>query len=432
MTQTTDSRLTLRIDAKNDIFRPYEHQQAAWNSMSRTFDDDKKSSGIVVVPTGGGKTVIAARWLLEHHIRQGGRILWLAHRLTLLKQAQNAFIGHAHIAIPKKELKIIRISGEDCRWSDVSGDDDLFLSTIQSAAREENEGFVEQAIIQSHQGIYVVVDEAHHAAAPQYQRLLTKLKNRGAKLIGLTATPVRMNDDDSKRLWNLFDANLVFEIRQRELIEKGILSAPHFETVKTQITQEQEFTDSDYDYLRRWGDLGPRVLERLAKNASRNNLIVEHYQKNSEKYGKMILFAIDTLHAKTLVHEFEKAGISSDYVDYMRTDNEAVLNKFRSIGKPDVVTNVEILTEGFDAPKTKSIFLCRPTRSESLLAQMVGRALRGPHAGGTERKHIWLLLSTRGRNTILLILNISLWLVRLDHRSRKNLLPNRHYRFLQN
>lgn len=390
-----DPQITIKIEAKEDNLKPYEHQKAAWNALSRCFIDEGHSAGIVVVPTGGGKTIIATRWLLENHLRQGGRVLWFAHRLPLLRQAQSAFALSASIAFPKPYLKLIRISGDDCSWSEVHQEDDVVFTTIHSAAREDNEGFIEQFVKQSEAGIFVVVDEAHHASAPQYFRLLTKLKQQtGMRLLGLTATPIRMNDMDSRRLWHIFDTRLIYEIRNKELIEKGILSVPHPETVQTKITQEKEFTEQDMTFLQRWGDLGPKVLERLAKNTTRNKLIVDHYRKNVDRYGKTILFAIDTLHAQTLALEFNKAGIAADYVDYQRTDNGIVLDAFRSEAAPAVIANVEILTEGFDAPKTRTVFLCRPTRSEALLAQMVGRALRGPKAGGTEDAYLVTFVDT--------------------------------------
>ena len=81
----------LTVPAKPDLFKPYPHQQAAWNVMTTHFFDKKNQAGVVVVPTGGGKTVIASRWLLQNHIRKGGRVLWLTHRRSLLMQAFNTF-----------------------------------------------------------------------------------------------------------------------------------------------------------------------------------------------------------------------------------------------------------------------------------------------------------------------------------------------------
>lgn len=374
-------------------FKPYDHQVAAWDKIERYFRGDKKLAGILVVPTGGGKTAIAARWLLQNHISKGGRVLWFAHRRSLLRQAFNTFAEAAYLADPKTQLKLVTISSEDCKWSAVAKEHDVVFSSVQSAVRENNFGFLDLMAQQSPAGLIVVIDEAHHAAAPGYLRVLQELKKHSAPLLGLTATPVRMDEDDEKRLWNLF-GGVVYEIDKKTLFNAEILAIPHLETVHTKIEFEREFTDADRSYLARYGELGPRVLERVAKHAGRNRLIVQHYLANSEKYGQTIVFAADTLHAQTLAGEFKHQGVDADYVDYSRKDSMTVMNAFRDTAKPIVLANVEMLTEGFDAPKTRTVFIARPTRSEALLSQMIGRALRGPRAGGNKDAYLVTFLDT--------------------------------------
>jgi superfamily II DNA or RNA helicase len=374
-------------------FKPYDHQRAAWDKLEKYFHDDKKMAGVLVVPTGGGKTAIAARWLLPNHIAKGGRVLWFAHRRSLLRQAFNTFAEAAHLAAPKTQLKMVTISSVDCKWSAVAKEHDVVFSSVQSAVREGNFGFLDLMAQQSPGGLMVVIDEAHHASAPGYLRVLGELQKHRAPLLGLTATPVRMDEDDEKRLWNLF-GGIVYEIDKKSLFNNDILAMPHLETVKTKIEFEREFTDADRAYLARFGELGPAVLERVAKHAGRNRLIVEHYVANRDKYGQTIVFAADTLHAQTLAAEFKHQGVDADYVDYSRKDSQTVMNSFRDNAKPIVLANVEMLTEGFDAPKTRTVFIVRPTRSEALLSQMIGRALRGVRAGGNKDAYLVTFLDT--------------------------------------
>jgi superfamily II DNA or RNA helicase len=387
---------TVKVEPADSHFKPYDHQLAAWDKLGRYFHEDKKKAGILVVPTGGGKTAIAARWLLKNHIAKGGRVLWFAHRRSLLRQAFRTFADAASLAAPKTQLKLITISSEDCKWSSVSREHDVVFSSVQSAVHEGNFGFLDLMAQQSPAGLMVVIDEAHHASAPGYQRVLLELQKRDAPLLGLTATPVRMVDEDQKRLWNLF-GGIIYEIDKKTLFNKGILATPHLETINTKIEFEREFGDNDYKHLARFGELGPAVLQRIAKHSGRNKLIVEHYIANRERYGKTIVFATDTLHAQTLASEFqhqlgEKA--EADFVDYSRKDSQAVMNAFRDEATPIVLANVEMLTEGFDAPKTRTVFIARPTRSEALLSQMIGRALRGPLAGGNADAHLVTFLDT--------------------------------------
>jgi superfamily II DNA or RNA helicase len=385
---------TVKVETPGPKFTPYDHQLAAWDKLGKYYHDDKNKAGILVVPTGGGKTAIAARWLLQNHIAKGGRVLWFAHRRSLLRQAFNTFAEAAHLAVPKKQLKLVTISSEDCKWSSVAREHDVVFSSVQSAVREGNFGFLDLMAKQSPAGLIVVIDEAHHASAPGYLRVLNALQQVDAPLLGLTATPVRMDESDQKRLWNLF-RGIIYEIDKKTLFNKGILATPRLETVNTKIEFEREFTQEDYAHLTRFGELGPAVLGRLAKHAGRNRLIVEHYVAKREIYGQTIVFAADTLHAQTLAAEFNKhePGLA-DYVDYSRKDSHSVMSAFRDRGKPQVLVNVEMLTEGFDAPKTRTVFIVRPTRSEALLAQMIGRALRGPLAGGNEEAHLVTFLDT--------------------------------------
>lgn len=215
-----------------------------------------------------------------------------------------------------------------------------------------------------------------------------------AKVIGLTATPKRMLPTDNNRLWDIFDRTMVYEISKRELIHEEILAQPHVETVQTRINMERDFTPADYAYLEQYGELAPKVLDELAKHAARNKLIVDHDRKDSAKYAKTIVFAATSPHAKTLAEEFQKAGIKADYVDYTRGDSTDVMDMFRDNPDPVVLANVEMCTEGFDAPRTKTVFIARPTRSKSLLTQMVGRALRGPKAGGNAEAYLVTFVDT--------------------------------------
>jgi len=376
-----------------DPFRPYEHQQAAWDAMDRHYTEGGKQAGVLVVPTGGGKTAIAARWLLERHVRRGARVLWLTHRRGLLVQAFDAFRRAAHLATPRERLRLVAVSGKDRPWSGVSPDHDVVFSTIQSAAPEARQSFLELMAHQSPKGLFVVVDEAHHAAATSYQRVLGLLQNFTCPVLGLTATPVRMDPGDDRRLWKVF-REIVFQIPKRVLIESGILSSPAIETVQTNVEFEREFTAADYEHLSRYGELAPQVLGRIANHSGRNHLIAEHYARHAERYGKTIVFAVDTLHARTLVHEFRERKVDADYVDYTRPDSAAVMDAFRDGPVPRVLVNVEMLTEGYDAPRTQTVFLARPTKSEALLSQMVGRALRGPRAGGTANAYLVTFVDT--------------------------------------
>ncbi len=144
--------------------------------------------------------------------------------------------------------------------------------------------------------------------------------------------------------------------------------------------------------------LPDEIATKLAKSTARNRLIVDTYCNNKSEYGQTIVFAVNIDHAIQLNEIFDKAGISSRYivssikdaitgVTLSPKENEDNIEAFRK-GKIDVLINVNILTEGIDLPKTKTVFLTRPTVSTILMTQMVGRALRGVKAGGTAEAYI--------------------------------------------
>ena len=107
--------LSLKLRNATTGVNPRDHQLAAWDRMTAHYLQEGKQAGIVVVPTGGGKTVLAAHWLLEHHIRNGGRVLWLAHRRSLLRQAMSTFHNLGNVAYPKPALHLATVSSTDAK-----------------------------------------------------------------------------------------------------------------------------------------------------------------------------------------------------------------------------------------------------------------------------------------------------------------------------
>ena len=157
---------------------------------------------------------------------------------------------------------------------------------------------------QSPKGLFVVVDEAHHGArratagcSACYSWQAVSYLDCPQRRFGWSRTMQRL-------LWTTFE-EIIYQISKKRLIEIGVLSSPTIETVETNVEFERDFTKADYDHIRglvNW----PKVLESDRKHGGRNHLIAEHYAKNSAKFGKTIVFAVDILHARTLAHEFEK------------------------------------------------------------------------------------------------------------------------------
>jgi superfamily II DNA or RNA helicase len=221
----SNTRLELR-DAPSGL-DPYPHQLTTWDKMTRLYLEQGRPAGLVVLPTGGGKTVVAAHWLLRNVIAKGGRVLWLAHRQSLLRQAFKTFRRLGNLAYPeRKTLDLIAVSSEFHKWSAVSPDHHVIFASIQSSVMASNRGFVTELLADASAGAFVVVDEAHHAVAPQTLKLLEEIKAAGVRLLGLTATPIRTDEADQKRLGNLFDGTVIHQVSRTELSNLGILAVP--------------------------------------------------------------------------------------------------------------------------------------------------------------------------------------------------------------
>lgn len=373
-----------------DSRRAYPYQEKAWDALTEHLAEAQSSGvfeGLLVMPTGSGKTFTAAHWLTEQVLNRGQRILWLAHRYELLEQAAQAFHRCASLAHRCNQLKVRIVSGAHCSTSSIGPDDDILLCSVASLSRRLD---IASEIL-ADQRRFLVVDEAHHAASPSYRRIIELTKQQPTRrLLGLTATPTRTLASEQPILGRLFGNRKIFELSTRELIEQRFLARPIPVHVRTRTQVEQAATQEDFRHLERFTELSEAWLDRIAHINGRNEEITRHYLEHRAKYGKTLVFAINIAHAVLLCERLREAGVEVDYVASHRPSGEAIdqreiVERFRRPNSGlNILVNVMILTEGVDIPGVQTVFMTRPTRSEILIRQMVGRALRGPAAGGTE------------------------------------------------
>ena len=237
--------------------------------------------------------------------------------------------------------------------------------------------------------------EAHHTLAPSYRRIIKviRAKRPDAKLLGLTATPVRLTDKATGMLMKIFDNQIVYSVTMSELIANGTLSTPKYIPIETNIDIESIIELDERKYIQKWGEFPESLVSKVAKTNERNDIIVEEYVRNKEKYGKTIIYALNAIHCDTLNEAFKKRGIRSGYVYSLKgnAENQKMIERFRCNDREDgidVLININILTEGSDIPDIQTVFLTRPTTSDVLLMQMVGRGMRGIGCGGTATVNI--------------------------------------------
>lgn len=412
-----DSKLKMEIENAGETWISksksglslYPHQQKAIEKMDKKILNDDNYSGLLVLPTGGGKTLTATYWVMKSLLDKNKKIIWIAHRHELLNQAKKSFetVSYKDILKNTSSYNWRIISGYHDKPVNIQITDDIIIGSKTSLSRGIN--FLKEWVNHNKDNIFVVIDEAHHATAKEYRKLIDDIRksSKNLQILGLTATPFRTADNEQGLLKKVFTDDIVYKIDLRELINMGILSKPVFENISTDVDMIDLFENNNAnDSLDRISSsgffdietIGKDISEKIAKHAVRNNFIVNHYLNNKDKYGKTIVFALNIDMAIALNALFNEKGIASDFVvsgirnketniNISSKENIKKIKKFKD-GKIDVLINVNILTEGTDIPNVQSIFLTRPTKSKILMTQMIGRGLRGPEANGTEYAYI--------------------------------------------
>lgn len=318
------------------------YQRKAVSALSGMLD--KHGRVVAVSPTGSGKTVIGASLVMKRR----DRVLWLAHRVELLRQARRQLLK---AGVRERDVGIV--SGVD---RENEGARVLVASVDAMRARDEI-GDV---------GL-IVVDEAHRVAARGYQKVLAAVS--GAQVLGLTATPWRL---DGKGLGETFSAMHVCAY-QAQLIADGFLAPPVTYGVPLEKAREMVAgvgaTSGDYAV----GALGKAMM----RGTLMGDVVAECHRL--AKRESTIVFAATREHGQALTARFVAAGRRVEYLDgqTLPAERDAIIARLAS-GKTQIVVNVDVLTEGFDCPAVKCIAIARPTRSRTRWLQYCGRAAR-PH-----------------------------------------------------
>lgn len=379
----------------------YEHQIDAIQAMDRL---NKKESfrSLLVLPTGGGKTLTAVYWLLKNAVDKNKKVLWIAHRHLLLEQAAEAFELNAYSGqmINNTAFKYRVISGMHDKPVHIKKDDNIIIAGKDSIIRGLN--YLDEWL--EDEEVYLVIDEAHHAVAKSYKKIINYVFEhaQNAKMLGLTATPFRTSDKEKGALKSLFPDDIVYKTDLEALIKKEILAKPVCKEFDTEILMGEQLGLRALKSIENLDVIPQDIAESIAGNSKRNHFIVDKYFENYEEFGPTIVFALDKSHAIALNALFnekgKKYGIKSEYIissvkdmitgiTISNEENNQKIEMYRN-GEIQVLINVNILTEGTDLPKTHTVFLTRPTVSTVLMTQMVGRALRGERAGGTKEAYI--------------------------------------------
>lgn len=339
-------------------------------ALQRRLEQGRRA--LLCLPTGGGKTRTALHFLFARFLAQGKKVLWVTHRLDLLDQVHEEVRESAwQLALKRPLVSVSRVRG-----GDYAPRGDFILASAMTLAR--NEAVLARLNADPALGV-VVYDEAHRIVAPATWRAIDRLlRHHDRELLGLTATPYRTDPQETERLRKVLGPPAYFK-SFGDLLRTGFLARPVFLRQMMRSTESLRLDAADIAESRRAGELSPEVLSALARNPRRDEEIVAHWCAGQRRYGKTIAFACDIEHADQLTRAFKRHGVSADSLHSRRSPDErrSVLHRFRE-GRSQVLVNVGILTEGANVPDTRTVLLGRPTLSQSLYMQMIGRGARGP------------------------------------------------------
>jgi DNA repair protein RadD len=297
---------------------------------------------LYVLATGAGKTVVVAH-IIERAVAADQRVLVLTHRREILKQTSLKLSSGEHGLIQaglNLDLKPpVQIASIQTLWARCMRTNKIPLPPAD----------------------LIIIDEAHHVAAPTWRLIIEAYPN--ARRIGLTATPCR---SDGRGLGNYF-TKIIEGPQIPELIkEKYLVPTTYYAPVDPDLRGVQT-CQGDY------------VVSQLADCMNRADLvgdIVSNWHKIAE-WRKTLVFCVDVAHSVHVKNEFIKSGVCAEHIDGStpKSDRDNALARLAT-GKVELITNCMVLTEGFDLPSIGCIVLARPTKQLGLFRQMAGRGLR--------------------------------------------------------
>lgn len=346
------------------------------------------------MPTGSGKTTSAMRVILIDLLEQdSGLVIWLAHNEELCEQAMQEF-QRIWKSAGDRTINTYRFFGRhDVDLLQVKKGFVVASLLKMMGAAKKNVTFLSEI---GQKTKIVVIDEAHQATAPKFSVVIEELaRNNSSKLLGLSATPGRKSDSIDPaniQLARFFrNQKVVLDTGSENpigfLIRQKYLAVPKFNRIEY---ARSNLTEKDIEAIRNELDIPSYILKKISSNTLRNLEIVREIIRLANTHKKIIVFAAQVDHAKSISLVLSAKKYNSCYITNKTLPNTRadILSSYKNSNAQTILCNYGILTMGFDAPKTSAVVIARPTKSHVLYAQMVGRGIRGPRAGGNARCEI--------------------------------------------
>ncbi|KAJ7038251.1 P-loop containing nucleoside triphosphate hydrolase protein [Mycena alexandri] len=358
------------------VLRPYQEQCLL--ACTEALESGASRIG-VSLPTGSGKTTVFISLLSRINAPPSNlgasKSLIIVNSIELARQSAEQ-VGRL---FPNWTVEI-----EQGTKHKASGLADVTVATYQTLSQAGRVKKFDPASLKA-----IVIDEAHHAAAPSYRRLLANfdpdIKHPDADfkppvlphkipIVGFSATFSR---HDGLALGSVFD-RIVYHRDFLEMIKEQWLCDVRFTTVHASINLKNVTVNS------RTGDFNPTSLAQVVNTETVNNMVVKTWlDKAGSTRKSTLIFCVNVAHVEALTQTFRAFGIDARYLfsGTPMAERKALITSFKA-GQYPVLINCAILTEGADIPNIDCVVVARPTRSRNVFAQMIGRGMRlSPNTG---------------------------------------------------
>ena len=377
---------------------PFKSLKEYQSTVSFKAIDELKNSAarfVIQMPTGSGKTRVAME-VISQFVNESDKdvkVLWLAHQKELCSQAFQCFIEvWSHLKSKKLDLFRLWDDGDKTLLPNKLEHSSVIIGNFQKLYSELTKSPSKFESINNSLDL-IIIDEAHKAIAPTYKKVVDNLSSIKTKVIGLTATPGRSidNEESNKSLSDFFHNKIITipdkpqgvisYLRDVKVLSKAIYDRIHTEEKITLSKKQRE-------YMEQFLELPPQILKQLTNDKVRNFELLKKIdlQINNNPNSKILFFGLNISHSKFICAILNTLGIKASHVDGKTSLNRraSILESFKK-GELNVLCNERLMSTGFDAPKTDTIVIARPTFSIVLYSQIIGRGLRGPAIGGTEK-----------------------------------------------
>lgn len=378
------------IDDEQIIKNPLKPINPLWEYQSKIFykavEETEISSNrfIITMPTGAGKTktamAIVTQFLntgfMNKELRQ---VLWIANNEELCEQAIESFIEvWPHYG--KNAIKLYRFWGKST--SSKFEKNSIIISTYGKLKNISNKNLIEPDLI--------ICDEAHNVIAKTYHETIKNISKYESRIIGLTATPVRVSSIETDELKDFFNDHepLSIDIENEDnaieyLQKRKFLSRFNSHTIPSNV--KFRVSKELLKLIEKDRDLPKDFLKKIADSQDRNLVIARLLYKLGKEGIKVLYFSPSIEQSKLMCASMISFGFNAAHVDGKTpTDyRKEIIQKFKA-GEIKILCNFGIFTTGFDDPKIEAVVIGRPTTSIVLHTQMIGRGMRGEKMGGSK------------------------------------------------